>query len=66
MLHPDYKNKAVQKQMLSTEEYAAMRGITRQAVVQAIKNGWQMPGVEKVETVGGRSVIFMKPVTENY
>ena len=45
---------------LTVRHYAKIRGITVHAVLMAIKNGWNMPGVVKVELVGDRYVIFYK------
>jgi hypothetical protein len=44
---------------ISLPKYAKLRGITHQAAYEAVRNGWQMPGVEKVVKVGNRYVVHI-------
>lgn len=53
------KFKLFKMKMISTKEYAAARGITVQAVCQAIKNGHQLPYVLKVGKFSNRHVLYV-------
>jgi hypothetical protein len=45
--------------MMSVKQYALHRGITPRAVQLAIKNKYRMPGVERVDVVGGINILIM-------
>ena len=61
MLTPQKENKMVQIENLRTiKAYADLKGVTRQAVWQAIKNGWNMEDVKDVHKVNDKVLIEVK------
>jgi hypothetical protein len=59
MYKPYTLNKMQQREMVSVKQYAEMKGCTPRAVQLAIKAGRALPGVDRVEVVGNRSIIFL-------
>lgn len=47
---------------VSVTEYAALRGITRQAVLRALKNDWKLSGVKKSEKVGATWILYLSVI----
>ena len=58
-MHRPYTNDKMLRPMMSVKQYAIHRGITPRAVQLAIKNKYKMPGVDRVETVGGIYILIM-------
>lgn len=45
---------------LTPSQYAELRGITLQAVTEAIRKGWQLPNVTKIEKFGRFYLLTVK------
>jgi hypothetical protein len=61
MLTPQKEDKMVRIENLRTiKAYADLKGVTRQAVWQAIKNGWHMEDVQDVHKVNDKVLIEVK------
>lgn len=46
------EKKIVQKEILTPQEYAKLRGITAQAVTKQIRNGKALRGISEVQSYG--------------
>lgn len=44
---------------ITVSEYAGLRGITITAVYNAVKNGWDLPGVTEKKRFGKRSILLV-------
>ena len=53
------RNKMLPRKFISVKEYADSRGITKQAVYDAIRNGWKMPGIVEVHKVGKNGFVLV-------
>ena len=61
MLKPELLDKEIKVRQLTTvKKYAESRGITPFAVYSAIRNRWNMPGVEAVLDIHGTNIIVME------
>lgn len=45
------------KKKLSVTEYSKIRGTSRQVILRAIKNNWNLEGILKVEKIGATYVL---------
>jgi len=48
-------------QQITVTQYAEIRGISTQAVRKAIKEGWILPGITKVQMFGKTYILTYKP-----